>query len=257
MKSIVKWGAIAALAMIAALAGIGMLADQVGVVLTLLMVVLGTFAFIVGSAVAATAWAVRKGIAAVRGVMDVPQQERFDSVAQFEAAMSVPAGNDELTEAAERIRRIKKAAHGVAHRALAAALERVATAAEALLTQAHRSRTEARRLRGQLVHQLGHVEVVALNIFRMQESGGGDPALIGQATHTLGSVATDFEKHYRRTDPGKVLETEARLELLAQEVGAGRPPPPPQAQARPAVAAPSPEVSLTPTLDRLFGRQSR
>lgn len=257
MSSFLKWGLIAALAVVGLFAGIGVLADQFGIILTLLMVVFGTFAFVVGTAVAATAWGVRKAVDAVRGIMDVPQQERFDSVAQFEAAMSVPSGNDELTEAAERIRRIKKAAHGVADRALSAALERVAAAAEALLTQAHRSRGDARRLRGQLVHQLGHVEVVALNIFRMQESGGGDPALVGQATRTLTGVAADFEGHYRRTDPAKKLETEARLELLAQETGAGRQPAPAPPPRPAAVGHASDQASLTPTLDRLFGRQPR
>ena len=95
----------------------------------------------------------------------------------------------------------------------------VATAAERLLAKATSSRGEARRLRPALVHRLRHVEAVTLNILRRQESASADPALVAKAAVTLERLAEDFERQ-RRNSMAEALETEARLKLLEQELGA-------------------------------------
>ena len=219
------------------------------------LAVLAVLAGIVGAVVVGARWAFRTGMAAVRKLMDVPQQERFDSASAFQEDIAQPQPDDELTQAAERIRRLKKAAHGLADRPLGASLERLAEVAERLLTEAGASRSAKRRLRRQLVHHLAHVEAVALSLFRMQESGTPDPALTHRAAATFNHLAQDFEAQRRQAAKGKSLETEARLDLLAQEIGASTgapppPPPPPPPTEAPTEAPPS----LTPALDRLFGR---
>ena len=214
------------------------------------LAVLAVIAGLVGAVVVAARWAFRTGMAAVRKLMDVPQQERFDSASALQEDIAKPQPDDELTQAAERIRRLKKAAHGLTDRPLSASLERLAEVAERLLTEAGASRSAKRRLRRQLVHHLAHVEAVTLSLFRMQESGAPDPALTHRAAATFARLAQDFEAQRRQAAEGKSLETEARLDLLAQDIGisTGVPPPPPPPPPT------GPPASLTPALDRLFGR---
>jgi hypothetical protein len=207
---------------------------------------------VAGGATVYAGWKLfRKGVDTVRKLMDVPQQERFETAAAFQSDLDKPQPDDELTQAAERIRRLKKAAHGLVDRSLAASLERLAEVAETLLTQAGRSRAAKRKLRKQLVHHLGHVEAVILNLFRMQESGTSDPALARRAAATFERLAQDFEAQRRTAAEGRSIETEARLDLLAQEMGMR-----PDSVMQPPPAPPSAKAGagLTPTIDRLFGR---
>jgi hypothetical protein len=246
--SALKWGLAFAGGATAVFLTFWLIAQGLGGLATFFLAILASFAFVVGVTVFAATWLFRRGAEAVRGLMDVPSQERFDSAAAFQADLAKPQADDELTQAAERIRRLKKAAHGFADRALGARLEHLARVAEGLLTQASGSRGAKRKLRKQLVHHLAHVEAVTLNLFRMQESGAADPALARRAAATFDRLARDFEAQRRSAAEGKSLETEARLDLLAQEIGmpAGPPPEPEPAGSRP--------QSLTPALDRLFGR---
>ena len=259
-----KWGlvfvaGVVGLIVLAALAAqelLSLVFPGVPVVEAVLFAGLALFAVlagIVGTVVVGARWAFRTGAAAVRKLMDVPQQERFDSAAAFQEDMARPQPDDELTQAAERIRRLKKAAHGLADRPLGASLERLAETAERLLTEAGASRAAKRRLRRQLVHHLSHVEAVALSLFRLQEAGTPDPGLAQRATATFNRLAQDFDAQRRQAAAGKSLETEARLDLLAQEIGvptAPSPSPPPP----PSPPSSGSQPSLTPTLDRLFGR---
>jgi hypothetical protein len=248
VSSALKWGLAFAGGTIAALLALGLVAQELGVVFTIVLAIFALFAFVIGISVFAATWLFRKGADAVRGLMEVPQQERFDTAAAFQADMTRPQADDELTQAAERIRRIKKAAHGLVDRSLAASLERLAQVAEGLLTQASQNRSAKRKLRRQLVHHLAHVEAVTLNLFRMQDSGAGDPDLARRAAGTFARLADDFEAQRRTAAEGKSLETEARLDLLAQEMGVAHPGPPPVGRSA------APPQSLTPTLDRLFRR---
>lgn len=264
MGSALKWGLIAVGGLLGSVVLLAILYRIIGLPLTLLFLGFAIPVFMIGAGVVLVRRAVSFGIEKFNEITRVPHTERFDSAASLEADMEKAArGNDELQQAAERIRRIKKAAHGLADPSAGRAMERVADAAGKLLVQASETRGAARRLRHPLVHQLGHVEAVALNLMRMQEGGSPDPALVRRAADTFDSVAHDFERHRRSAAATHALETEARLELLSQELGpaaaaslraggaAGQqaPPPPPEAQ-RPARK----EGSRTPVIDQLFGR---
>lgn len=267
MGSALKWGLAAVGGLFALLLAILMVAliDPLALPFLLLFLVLAVPAFVITVAVVLARRAISFGVAKIRELTDVPASERFDTAASYEADLAQAAGeSDELSQAAERIRRIKKAAHGLAHAATGRAMERVADAAGKLLMQAAKSHGAARRLRHPLVHQLGHVEAVALNLMRMQEGGAPDPALLHRATATFDGVARDFERHGKSAAAAHALETEARLELLSQELDpsaaaavraggrpAERPPPPPLPEERPASHPPG---SRTPVIDQLFGR---
>lgn len=267
MGSALKWGLAAVGGVFGLLLAILLFAliDPVALPFLLVFLVLAVPVFVLTVAFVLARRAISFGVAKFRELTDVPVNERFETAASYEADLARAAGeSDELSQAAERIRRIKKAAHGLANAATGRAMERVADAAGKLLMQAAKSRGAARRLRHPLVHQLGHVEAVALNLMRMQEGGAPDPALLHRATATFDGVARDFERHGQSAAAGHALETEARLELLSQELDpsaaagvragghtAERPPPPPLPEER---AGPQPAGSRTPVLDQLFGR---
>ena len=270
MGSALKWGFLAVGGLLGSMLLALLLSRLIGLTLTLVFLGLAIPTFLIAVGVVLVRRAVRFGIDKFNEITGVPATDRFDNAAAFEADLARAAeGNSELEQAAERIRRIKKAAHGLYDVTAGRAMERVADAARTLLTQASEDRGAARRLRHPLVHQLGHVEAVALNLMRMQEGGVPDQALIARATSTFVAVADDFERHRRSAAAAHALETEARLELLSQEVDAGvkasssRPPPPPAAAATPAAASTpaaverpktEPAPSVTPVIDQLFNR---
>ncbi|NBC31152.1 MAG: hypothetical protein GVY13_00575 [Alphaproteobacteria bacterium] len=270
MGSALKWGLVAVGGVLGLVLTILLFAliNPFALPFLLLFLVLAVPVFVITVAVVLARRAIRFGVAKIREMTDVAPDERFDSAASYEADMARASGqSDELDQAAARIRRIKKAAHGLADPATGRAMERVADAAGKLLMQAAESRGAARRLRHPLVHQLGHVEAVALNLMRMQEGGVPEPALLHRATATFDGVARDFERHRRSAAAAHALETEARLELLSQELDpsaagtaragvgpADRPPPPPLPEDRPA-SSPREPGSRTPVVDQLFGRR--
>ena len=164
-------------------------------------------------------------------IMRVPSEERYDNAVQFEAEVArapepdrqdLGGKSEELTAVAERVARIRKAAHGLRDGALGQALEGVGRAAGALLAQAARSRGAFRRLRAPLVHHLGHVEAIALDLLRMQDGGALEPALVTRATATMADVARDFDRLRIEAARPDTVETEARLDLLDQQLAVRR-----------------------------------
>lgn len=219
--SVIKWGMIAAGGTIAALIGLAFIAETFGWIFAAIVGVGAATAFMVALAVTLVRRLWRSGIDAVRSILDVPQAERFDSSEELAAEIAAaPETSDDLRRVAERIRRVKKAAHGLRDRTAAYALERVGDAATALLADARVSPAAARQLRSRLVHQFGHVEAIALNLMRMEETGADDKVLAARATGTLMGVAEDFIAARRETSAVKTMETEARLELLDRELKA-------------------------------------
>ena len=219
--SVIKWALIAAGGTIAALIGLALIAETFGWLFAAVVGVGAAVAFMIAFAIALARRLLRSGIAAVRSILDVPQAERFDRSEDLAAEIAAaPETSDDLRRVAERIRRVKKAAHGLRDRTAAYALERVADAATALLADARLSPIAARRLRSRLVHQFGHVEAIALNLMRMEETGADDKVLAARATGTLMGVAEDFIAARREASAVKTMETEARLELLDRELKA-------------------------------------
>lgn len=290
MGAALKWGLISVGSLLGSVLLVALLYRLIGLTLTLVFLGLAIPTFLVTLTVVLVRRAVRFGIGKFKEITRVPESDHFDSAASFEAdlrqATDGANSSDELQQAAERIRRIKTAAHSLHDRAAGRAMERVADAARTLLLQAGETRSAARRLRHPLVHQLGHVEAVALNLMRMQEGGAPDPALTERATATFLAVASDFERHRRSTAAAHALETEARLELLSQEVDAGvrgatiprqseraagmappqaspRPQPRTQPETKEAAPQPLPQAahrdletvaSVTPMVDEFFNR---
>ena len=246
--SAVHWGLVVAAAIVAILLLLQLSVEVAGFWFTLIA---GLFAAL-GFVAAVVFVLVRRLFGAVarrlEGIMRVPDEERYDTAATFEAELSrsaEPDGHkpgevpDELTAAAERVARIRKAAHGLHDVALGQALDRVGQTAGVLLSQAARSRAAYRRLRTALVHHLGHVEAIALDLLRMQDAGVQQPALLARASATLSDVARDFERLRSEAAKPDTVETEARLELLDQQLGVRRGPRPSQstvADGRPSVS---------------------
>lgn len=220
MSSAILWGVKVAVATVLGMLGIWLISRVVGWGFAIIIGVVAGVAFAVNVAIVLTLRLVGAGINRFAEILKVDQDERYDRSAEMAQEIAgAPGGSDELLAVAGRIRRLTKAAHSIDDRRLARAVQTVSGAAERLLTKAVRSRADARRLRPALVHRLGHVEAVTLNILRMQESGSSDPALVGKAAATLERLAEDFDTQ-RRSSPVEILETEARLKLLEQELSA-------------------------------------
>lgn len=215
---IVKWGLAFMIAGLAGLTGLWLLHGLVGFWLTLLLTVVGGGFLMLGLGIGAVVWLIRQADRSFRKVLEVDADSRFDSAAAFEDAMAQPTPGDELEAAAERIRRIRKAAHGLTVGGMDQALEKVASVAADLLAMARRRRDDARRLRPALVHHLAQVEQIALACLRMQDEGRPDAALIGRARQTLGELAEDMNQQRRRTGQADRLDVEARLTLLEQQL---------------------------------------
>ncbi len=219
-----RTGLIAAAIFVGLLVGISLLADAFGTIFTILAVILGGIVFVVGTVIAIAVRVVKAGARTVRRILDVGDHERYDGsadMAREQASMAHLTG--ELEEAAERVRHIYKAAHTLRDPALSAALERIARAGRALVLQAAESPVAARRLRKSLRHHLEHVEAVALAMIKAQEAGSLDRETAERASQTLSAVAEDFAKKRWEAGRARLLDAEARLTLLDQAVGDGRP----------------------------------
>ena len=234
--SVIRWGLITAGAIVLGLFGVWAMAEVTGFWFTFVAVILAGMGFMTAAVVVITRRIVGAVVRRLDAIMQVPGHDRYESAASFEAearraaeASQGGADRDELTEAAERIARIFKAAHGLRSRDAALSLERVAESGRALLTEAAKGKSTYRRLRGALVHNLRHVEAIALNLLRFQEAGADQPDLTARASWTLAEVADDFDRLRRRSVSAETMETEARLQLLEQDLGlpagAGRPGP--------------------------------
>ena len=219
--SAISWGFKAAATTVLVMLGLWLLYRVVGLGFAIVIGMLAGFAFAVAVAVVLVRRLIGAGIERFAEILKVGQDERYDRSDEMasEIAAAPSQGGDELREVAERIRRLTKAAHGIVEPRLSRAVDAVAAAGERLLAKAVSSRGDARRLRPALVHRLRHVEAVTLNILRMQDSGATDPELVAKASATLERLAEDFERQ-RRNAAAEALETEARLKLLEQELGA-------------------------------------
>lgn len=159
------------------------------------------------------------GLRGVRHLLEIPVQERYESAAAFRADIETPdASSDDLGRSAERIRRLKKAAHSLRSLRMVTAVERIAQAATVLLEQAGRSKAAARTHRPLLVHHLNHVEVVTLGFFEMEEASRIEPDLAERAVETLTRVAEGFETAWQRPSDSHQFEVETRLTALEQQL---------------------------------------
>lgn len=133
--------------------------------------------------------------------------------------------DDELAEAAARVDRIRRTAGAVVDPALAASLGRLAGVADGLLVYAAAG-PRGRRLRLQLVRQLANVEAVAADLRRREEDATADAALAARAAAGFDRLSDDLEARRCGAAGREALETQARLDLLAQELGAAPAPRP-------------------------------
>lgn len=125
---------------------------------------------------------------------------------------------EELSEAQDRIKQIRRVAWNLDSVALRDSLLRVSDAAKAICEDVGRNPDDYGRVRKALRHYLSHTAEIADRLAYMGRVGSADPALRERTERTIADLDTVFQGYRDRMVEDETFDIEARLTLLETEI---------------------------------------
>lgn len=144
----------------------------------------------------------------------------YPSAAAMQRDIATAAGlSDAADVTAARLDRLARAGASMHDQTLARAIDALVDAGRKLADRLAAAPRPMQRMQRALSRQLASVEAVLVTLLALQESDGADPALVAQAIAVIERLADDLNRR-RRASGHDVLETEARLKVLQDELAA-------------------------------------
>ena len=125
---------------------------------------------------------------------------------------------EEISEAQDHIKQIRRVAWNLNSVALRDSLLRVSDAAKAICEDVVRNPGDYGRVRKALRHYLSHAAEIADRLAYMGRVGSADPALRERTERTIADLDTVFQGYRDRMVEDEAFDIEARLTLLETEI---------------------------------------
>ncbi len=158
--------------------------------------------------------------AGATGAADAVDPDVYASAAAMRREIAAAAAlTDPVAATAARLDRLARAGRTMRDPALARSVAALVAAADPFAARLAAAPRPMHRLQRALTRQLTSVEAVLVTLLALQEDDAADPALTRQAIAVIDRLTRDL--HARRRASGHdVLETEARLRVLQEELNA-------------------------------------